>query len=283
MRILHLTDLHLAKPGELQYGLVDTAQVLGRLLDDVPADWDPQVVVVSGDISNDDSEYSYHLALDLVGGWAAQRGLQTLWVPGNHDQASGVELLHRPDAGHQLRGVVEIDDAAFALLDTRSPGYGYGTMPNIDAELAELADFAGERIVVMHHPALPAPTALHHALRLRGHGPWTQGISNAGISTVLSGHYHLPLRGFWGAAEVIVGAAVANLTITDDWRREAAVAMHGLQFVETRAGESARVRTIWHGDRQAKVFEMTPDQVIAVCSQAGNPAEAAGGVALPVS
>lgn len=283
MRILHLTDLHLAEPGKLQYGVVDTADQLQRLLGAVPDEWEPEIVVVSGDISNDDSQYSYRLALELVGQWAESRGLQTLWVAGNHDQSEFVELLHDPKAGHHLRGVVETSNATFALLDTRSPGFGYGTMPEIGAELDRLQSCSGERIIVMHHPPLPAPSALHHALRLRGYFKWAERVRGAEVSTVLSGHYHLPMRGLWGGAEVIVGPAVANLTTTEDWCREAAVDLHGAQLVETSQGRSAQLSTIWLGEPDNQVFQMSPEQVVAVAQAAGHPNEPGGGIVLPIS
>lgn len=277
MKLLHLSDLHLAKPGVLQYGSVDTTAALHDLLALVPNQWHPDVVVVSGDISNDDSAHSYESALDIVGAWAKRHEAPVAWVPGNHDNTDTVELLHRPEHGHHLRGAVTVGRSRLVLVDTRVPRRGFGRLPDSTAGLDLFDDTEQDRVLVMHHPPLPAPSALHHALRLRGLERWEEAVTAAGVTLVLCGHHHVATRGTWAGADVLVGPAVANRTLLTDWHREQAVAEHGLAMVET--GPELSVEHLRIGDPARMVLDLSPEQVATVAAAAGNPDEPGGGLA----
>ncbi|MBB2924380.1 metallophosphoesterase [Cellulomonas cellasea] len=86
LRILHLSDTHLSAPGVLHHGAVDTLEATRRVLDACAALPSPDVVVVSGDVSDDGSPESYAAARDVVGGWARARGARVVLAAGNHDQ-----------------------------------------------------------------------------------------------------------------------------------------------------------------------------------------------------
>ncbi|MBO1030944.1 metallophosphoesterase [Tessaracoccus sp. SD287] len=286
MRILHVSDLHLAGDAAWHYGKVDTAARLVELLDglelaSLPADRRPQVVVVSGDISNDDSAQSYDLALELVGARVAGLGVPVVWAPGNHDNGAHYDRLHQPHGAvaHHARGVVTVPGGAVAVVDTRTPRRGFGQLPQeFDGLLHELASVDGERVLVMHHPPVPAPTALHHALRLRGAEVWAEKVAASGVSLVLSGHYHLPGVHRWGRVPVVVGAAVANLTDpAAAWAEESALAVHGLTLVDSRDPAAARFVRIGAAE-PSQVFRMDAERVRVVASWAGNPEEADGGM-----
>lgn len=86
LRILHLSDTHLSAPGVLHHGAVDTLEATRRVLDACAVLPPPDVVVVSGDVSDDGSVESYEAARDVVGGWAHARGAGVVLAAGNHDQ-----------------------------------------------------------------------------------------------------------------------------------------------------------------------------------------------------
>lgn len=273
MRILHLADLHLAAGDAWQYGLVDTAARLQDVLAAVPQDFVPDVVVVAGDISNDDSAASYDRALELVGGHADALGVPLVWAPGNHDRAEHYRRLP------QGEGVIPVPGGAIGVLDTRAKGRGHGRMPvDADAVLSALSRVRGERVVVMHHPPLPAPTALHHALRLRGAHEWTDRIAEMGIAAILCGHYHLAGIGEWGGAAVVVAPAVANQTVaTAPWGTELAVARHGVALVDT--ADIAGTRFVHLGaDEPQVVLRMDHERVALVAAHAGAADEPGGGL-----
>lgn len=73
-RILHLSDTHLTGTGYDAYR-VDAAASLRRMLSDARHLEGLDLVLVSGDIADDGSAAGYEAARDLVGGFAAERGI----------------------------------------------------------------------------------------------------------------------------------------------------------------------------------------------------------------
>ena len=91
LRILHLSDTHLVGDGTLHYGVVDTTAALDRVLARAAALTRLDLVVCSGDLSDDGSPASYRLLRERVEAFAAARGAEVAYVMGNHDQRDGFE------------------------------------------------------------------------------------------------------------------------------------------------------------------------------------------------
>lgn len=274
MRILLLADLHVCAEGVLHNGVVDTTEELRTTLRGIPRRWEPEAFVVAGDVSNDDTRESYERAFALVDAHA--QGCPVLWIPGNHDANDEFGLLHQLSRGHHARGVVTVGETSFALLDTRVEGKGFGRLDDAArGTLTELAAAPGEHVVVMHHPPLPAPSGLHHSLRLRDVEEMADEFAAAHPTVILSGHYHLAGVHSWHGIPVVCGAPSANhTTLEHGWQVEAACARHGATLLETSAPGDARF--LWHGTG-AELFCLSHEQVLAVGLNEGNPAEPGGG------
>ena len=67
LRILHLSDTHLYGDGRLHYGIVDTVAALDRVLVRAGELEAVDLVVASGDLSDDGSAASYRLLRDRLG------------------------------------------------------------------------------------------------------------------------------------------------------------------------------------------------------------------------
>lgn len=159
LRVLHLTDLHLVSdPGGTVAG-VDPLAALESLLPRMRDEsWRPDLVVVTGDLSEDGSTASYRRLHDLL----APLGIPVLAVPGNHDERAGLEA-HFPvgPAGHGRRVVRE--PWQVIVLDSQVPGMSHGHLSA--AELARLEATLRERpechaLVGLHHgphPTCPMP------------------------------------------------------------------------------------------------------------------------------
>lgn len=267
MRVTHLTDLHLSTTSTPHP--VDTVEALASVLAAIPGDWRPDVVVVSGDVCHDGRPASYRLGAQLIGAHAS--GVPVLWVPGNHDQADGFAMLHDPGRGSWAHGAVEIAGQRFVLADSRVTGRGFGRWP---AELG--SHLRPDDILVIHHPPLSAPSALHHALRLRISDDERRTLALHGPRLVLSGHYHLWGTARIGTTTVVVAPAVANRMLTHDWAREQAVAEHGCALVDT--GELICVRWVTGVGDGAVVLDLDPARVSTIAQEFGNPAEPGGGL-----
>src|SRR4051812_28733693 len=83
-RVLHLSDPHLTRTGIDENG-VDARAALERMLHDARFVPGIDLVVVSGDIADDGSTEGYAGVLELVGRFAAERGIPHVYCTGNHD------------------------------------------------------------------------------------------------------------------------------------------------------------------------------------------------------
>ncbi|GAA4981010.1 metallophosphoesterase [Kineococcus glutinatus] len=216
-RLLHLSDTHLTVPGRLHQGRVDTTAALRHLLAGLAPLAGLDAVVVSGDVSDDGSAESYTTARDLVGAFAAARGAHVVWVPGNHDQRGPFArvLLDRDGGPGPLDAVHDVAGLRVVALDSSVPGRGYGELR--PGQLARLRRVLAEpaprgSVVVVHHPPLPAPTALHEALRLQRPQELLAALAGTDVRAVLGGHYHHPYVADLRGIHVVVAPGVANRT-----------------------------------------------------------------------
>lgn len=255
LRILHLSDTHLTGDGALHQGSVDTTAALESVLariDGVPG---IGLVVVSGDVSEDGSPESYAALVERVGGWAERHGAALVVVPGNHDLREGFRQVLTNghvlgEGGRPLMHTMEyhpptvpvwgqslVAGRRIVTVDTSVPGAGYGEISGASLDRLRAAldgDHAPHgSVVVLHHPPLPAPTALHEALRLRNPEALADVIRGSDVRVVLAGHYHHHFAGALAGVPVLVAPGVANDTdITGPYDEEAAYVDAGALIVD---------------------------------------------------
>lgn len=255
LRILHLSDTHLTGDGALHQGSVDTTAALESVLarfDGVPG---IGLVVVSGDVSEDGSPESYAALVERVGGWAERHGAALVVVPGNHDLREGFRQVLTNghvlgEGGRPLMHTMEyhpptvpvwglslVAGRRIVTVDTSVPGAGYGEISAASLERLRAA-LDGEHaphgtVVVLHHPPLPAPTALHAALQLRNPEALADVIRGSDVRVVLAGHYHHHFAGALAGVPVLVAPGVANDTdVTGPYDEEAAYVDAGALVVD---------------------------------------------------
>ena len=146
--ILQITDCHLgSKPNETLLGM-DTDLSLRDVLSSARAQETPDLIMVTGDISNDGGGASYARFLQIVDEYFPQVPLA--WLPGNHDIPDNMLSVgqHPIERSHQVRGWNLI------MLNSRIPGEEGGRLGG-----AELARLEAE---LEAHPDLAAAVFLHH-------------------------------------------------------------------------------------------------------------------------
>src|SRR5690606_15133449 len=108
LRILHLSDTHFSGDGGRHYGVVDTVEHLRRALGHV-GHLLFDLVVVSGDVSEDGTEESYRSVKEHLTPWAQARGARVVFAMGNHDRRDAFRAVlggGQPGADEQeLAGV----------------------------------------------------------------------------------------------------------------------------------------------------------------------------------
>lgn len=189
-RILHLTDPHLFadKAGELRGAT--TFDTLSAVLDDYDASgWRADVVVLTGDLIQDDSAAAYEHLKTLLG----RLELPVYCVPGNHDLREVMQATLQPPQFRHT-GLFEADNWLVIGLDSCVPGDPGGHVS--DAELDRLdAAIAATRavhiMVCLHHPPVAVGSRW---LDLVGMDNGREFLRRAGASgkvrLILFGHIH---------------------------------------------------------------------------------------------
>lgn len=202
MRFAQISDLHIKPPGELAYGKVDTARLLGRAIDRLDALGDAlDAVLITGDLVDRGKPEEYrHL----------RTYLERLRVPyylmvGNHDGREALREVfadhaYLRDGGTFVQYGVDVGELRIIALDSIIEGASGGTL--CDERLAwletELARSSGRPVVVaLHHP--PFSTGIGHMDDILLAREASQRLSDIvrahpNVERVLAGHLHRPIH-----------------------------------------------------------------------------------------
>lgn len=226
-RILHLSDTHLTGTGYDAYR-VDAAASLRRMLSDARHLEGLDLVLVSGDIADDGSAAGYEAARDLVGGFAAERGIPHVYAVGNHDDraaftqvlgsghlsAGGADTGQQWPGGPERAAVSDIAGLRVITVDSLIPGSAHGLISS--AQLRWLASVLAEpapagSVIAFHHPPVHVPTSVFVATGgLRNPGELAGVVAGSDVRTILCGHYHPQLSGHLGGVPVWVTPGVVT-------------------------------------------------------------------------
>src|SRR5215510_3999658 len=192
MRIFQITDCHLLpEVGARIYG-ADTFRSLGNVLQSALALPErPDLVVATGDLSEDGSDASYQRLRQLL----LDAGLPVYVLAGNHDS---VDAMRRSLIGGAIRVEPWLDVGAWRLvfLDSKVAGEPYGYLEK--AELRRLdetlsADSDRPAVVCLHHsPIRPCPSTGCH---LENDDEFIAVLDlHSNARAVLAGHSHVELE-----------------------------------------------------------------------------------------
>jgi 3',5'-cyclic-AMP phosphodiesterase len=202
MRFAQISDLHIKPPGELAYGKVDTASLLGRAIDRLNALGNSlDAVLITGDLVDRGKPEEYrHLRTYLD-----QLHAPCYLMVGNHDDRHALretfaDHAYLQDGNTFVQYGVDIGALRIIALDSLIEGASAGTL--CDERLAwldmELAQSRGRPVVVaLHHP--PFSTGIGHMdniLLERDASRQLADIVRAhpNVERVLSGHLHRPIH-----------------------------------------------------------------------------------------
>lgn len=208
MRVLQISDCHLAEREGQPYRGQDADANLERL---APAAqrWRPDLLVLTGDLSEDGSEASYR----RIRNWALRFGCPVAWIPGNHDARPVMAPVF--DAAGFLAGpVIDAGGWQLGLLDSTWPDDPGG---ELDAgRLAPLdgLDSKGPAGVFVHHQPVPVGAHWIDKVGLRESGRlWDRIGQSDDIRFVAFGHVHQRFRRRRDGVEVLAGPSTAANTL----------------------------------------------------------------------
>lgn len=193
-RIGHISDLH--------FGRVDDGVAEGLLAD--LRDYDPSLVVVSGDLT----QRARTAQFEQAAAYLARLPKPYLVVPGNHD----VPLYdvfrrflyplsrYRRHVTKDLRPLYQ--DERLVVLGVSTARWftwkgGWITeeqLLDLRMRICELPDETF-KVVVTHHPFIPAPGEAKSDIVKRNAGRAVEAFHNCGVDMVLSGHLHKAYTG----------------------------------------------------------------------------------------
>ncbi|WP_163558911.1 phosphodiesterase [Halomonas sp. NO4] len=182
MRLIQVTDCHLHADPRARSRAGFPLRQLERALEAV-VDERPDLVLITGDISQDETAASYQLAERAL----ARLGCPWFWLAGNHDDPAQMAAVR------ELQTEVELDGWRLLLLDTRVSGHPHGELG--EAQLAALAERleADDRptLITMHHPPLAVGSEWLDAIGLADREAlWQTLAAYPQVRLILCGHIH---------------------------------------------------------------------------------------------
>lgn len=182
MRLIQVTDCHLHADPEARsrtgYPLRQLHAVLERA-----RTLRPDMLLVTGDISQDETLASYRHAFDAFSAFDCP----WFWFPGNHD---------RPQLMTELREIhdeVDLDAWRLLILDSRVSGQAHGELGQAQLQSLALRLEEDERptLLALHHPPLEVGSHWMDAIGLVDREALWQTLAAYGqVRGILCGHIH---------------------------------------------------------------------------------------------
>ncbi|MET0695719.1 MAG: metallophosphoesterase [Propionibacteriaceae bacterium] len=292
MRILHLSDTHLESfDGPNRHG-VNARESLTRMLDDCRYLQPLDLVVVSGDVTDDGSVGAYTAAAARIGAFARSRGAAYVFCMGNHDDRGTFGQVlgsgHYDADGHDVGELVasvtaeraavsRVGDLRIITLDTTVLAKGFGWLT--DTQLDWLRDQLATRapagtVVVMHHPPMTTGNQVQQALKLQNGQALADALAASDVRVVLCGHFHLQLQGWLGTIPVLVTpGVVSRVDLTAEPGTERAVRGASATVVDLVDGQPP-VSYLLHArdpDVGRVAYEASAAQLTRIISELGPP------------
>lgn len=180
--IAHISDMHAGS----QYfvpNLMDRAVIeLNELR--------PNVVVVTGDLTNEGFKQEYLLAKSYLDKINCEN---LLVVPGNHD-ARNVGYVHFEEMFGGRQSVCHRDGISIVGVDSSEPDLDHGTVGRhryewVKEQFQQKADF---RVFILHHHLLPVPGTGRERNMVYDAGDTLEVLQECEVNLILAGHKHVP-------------------------------------------------------------------------------------------
>jgi 3',5'-cyclic-AMP phosphodiesterase len=154
---------------------------------------EPDVVIVSGDLTGEGLRGEYQLAREYLDRVACQK---TMVIPGNHDSRN-VGYVHFEELFGDRSSELHLDGVSIVAVDSTEPDLDHGVIgrgryPWIEERFASQNAYL--RIFVLHHHLLPVPGTGRERNVVHDAGDTLECLQRAGAHLVLSGHKHVPSR-----------------------------------------------------------------------------------------
>ncbi|MBV8563732.1 MAG: metallophosphoesterase [Actinobacteria bacterium] len=181
-RIVQLSDLHCGQQFFLPHLLERAIAEVNEL--------QPDVVVISGDLTSHGFKDEYALARDYLNQVECEH---MVVIPGNHDSRN-VGYVHFEELFGERNSVLRLNGVTIVAVDSTEPDLdngqiGRGRYRWIEEQFADPADL---RVFVLHHHLLPIPGTGRERNIVHDAGDTLEALQRARVDLVLAGHKHVP-------------------------------------------------------------------------------------------
>ena len=188
LRIIQISDCHVSADPDARYRSQNADANFRKILQRA-IQWKPDLVLLSGDVSEDGSQESY----ERISGLLAGTGVPLLALPGNHDD---LELMSQYFQRGPWDGpyVMEWKNWQLVLLDSTEPGLisgGFSTscLQQIHVRLQNRGQ--GHTFVALHHQPIPVGAVWIDRYMLESPGEFFEVIDQSPLVRCISwGHVH---------------------------------------------------------------------------------------------
>ena len=202
-KFIHITDTHLAGPGQQLYGLDPRARLDAAIADINKHQSDAAFAVVTGDLTHWGEPDSYANFADAM----AALKMPYIAMVGNHDRRvaclDGLKAAAR-DPNCFVQGARTTKHGLFVFLDTLDETSHAGEMcaKRFDWLAKTLAAAPDDQqfVVFMHHPPFPVGVHAMDEIALKQSAEFAEVIApyRARIRHLFFGHVHRPIFGSYG-------------------------------------------------------------------------------------
>lgn len=199
IRVLQLTDLHLLGDKSSYFLKINTFDTLQAVLQDIKnrsliaganIPLHPDILVVSGDISQDYSIDSYELAKTIT----ASFNCPTFIIPGNHDEPKLFKNFLNSSKNISTDKKINCNNWRLIFLNTQIPGKVAGSINCDEMSFLEEqleADEITPTLIFLHHHVLPIDCAWLNVINLLNYKDFLDRIEKKkNIKLVVCGHIH---------------------------------------------------------------------------------------------
>nr|WP_298059606.1 phosphodiesterase [uncultured Halomonas sp.] len=198
MRVVQITDAHLYADTEARSRAGVPWRQFQQVLSAVATE-QPDIVIFTGDISQDESAASYALAVQAMNALPCP----WYWLPGNHDQRALMA------AEHPLVDDVDLGPWRLLLLNTQVEGQPYGELGSeqLASLAAQLESDERPTLIAMHHPPVDVGAVWMDAIGLQDRDAFWELLSkHSHVKIIVFGHVHQAY-----AEQRVVGEATINV------------------------------------------------------------------------
>lgn len=182
IRIAHISDIHV---GSNHF----VSNLLNRAIVEIN-EMNPDMVLVSGDLTNDGFRQQYSAVKAYLENIECER---LSVIPGNHDSRN-VGYVHFEDLFGSRNNVTYLPGVTVVAMDSSQPDLNEGRLGRQNYRwMIEKFNVPNDfKIVALHHHLLPLPGTGRERNIIEDAGDFLQLLVDEGIDLVLSGHKHVP-------------------------------------------------------------------------------------------